>query len=108
LWFVVGVVFAVAVKFVPGEGHAATRPEWVYSLSESLGAIITAPIEIAIGLAFASGGLLFVPGILYIGVHAYFTLSARRRSVILILCCLHLVVASIAVIALFRTVMSPD
>jgi hypothetical protein len=103
LWIVTGIAFAVAVQFMPGEGYPSGGSEWWYHLSEGFKAFVSAPLEIPWGLGLASPrGILFLPGFVYLGLNAYLSLSFRRRSFFIVLCAIHFLVTSIAIVALIQ------
>jgi len=105
LWFCIGVAFALAVQFAPGEGLSANEPAWWPKLTEAIEAIVSAPLEIALGLAYAfPRGILFIPAVLYLILHPVLSLTIRSKSIFLLLCIIQVVVAGIAIAGLVEHV----
>jgi hypothetical protein len=97
LWVFTGIAFAVTMHFIPQEGHLPTKPEWLYGFRENFLAVLSAPLEIIWAFALASGDIIAIPIIVYLGLHAYFSLAFRRRSLFILLCCVHILVTAAAI-----------
>jgi hypothetical protein len=103
LWVFIGIIFAVAVQFMPGNGYSPGMYHWLDNFKEGVRAFVGAPIGIVMGFALvAPRQILAGPALLYLGLHGILSLAFSRRWLFIVLCCIHIIVAIIAAVALVQ------